>query len=398
MQYQTPSAIVYTHQGLEQIYVFATGNDGRLYVRLWDRMGTPHPFDDHWRWDRDAQGTPSDTITVASGPNFIRSVQISGGAQRTLLYAFVTGSDGHLWVRYWNGFQWQWADQGTPSDTISVAGKPGVISYFRRPSSSSEDALHEVFERLYVFVRGSNGHLYANRWIDNHSRPWRWLAQGTPSHTITVESTSWAMIHPLSGERRLYVYILGSDGRLYQNLADEDDFILSGNLSGELTFSWTSLPENGQVADRPEVAAYFFDGRLRLYAFAKGKDGHLHECHWNAQEGWNWASSPHRISNTITVASEPAVIAFGERLYAFVAGSDGHLWMLYWDHIARQWRWEDRNTPPSTTVASGPAVTTYRHRGIPHLYAFVWGSDGQLHECHWNAQEGWRWGTPHDAP
>lgn len=35
-------------------------------------------------------------------------------ANKQRIYAFITGNNNYLYVNYWNGSQWQWADQGTP--------------------------------------------------------------------------------------------------------------------------------------------------------------------------------------------------------------------------------------------------------------------------------------------
>jgi hypothetical protein len=42
-------------------------------------------------------------------------------------YAFVIGSDGQLWVNWWDGAAWHWADQGTPS-SASIAASVGVLT------------------------------------------------------------------------------------------------------------------------------------------------------------------------------------------------------------------------------------------------------------------------------
>ncbi len=83
------------------------------------------------------------------------------GIQR--IYAFVRGYNGHLYVNYWDGFSWLWADQGTPQDT-TVVDYPAAITY-------SEAGI----QRIYAFVRGYNGHLYVNYWDGSD---WWWADQG----------------------------------------------------------------------------------------------------------------------------------------------------------------------------------------------------------------------------
>jgi len=83
------------------------------------------------------------------------------------LYAFAEGSDGQLWVNWWDGSQWQWSAQGMPPGA-TVADTVGTLTVGRRP---------------HVFVRGSDGQLWIN-WYDGSS--WRWTNQGTPPGATLV--------------------------------------------------------------------------------------------------------------------------------------------------------------------------------------------------------------------
>ena len=87
-------------------------------------------------------------------------------ANKQRIYAFIMGNNNHLHVNYWNGSQWQWADQGTPPGT-TMADAPGVITY--REGTQPQ--------RIYAFVRGANNHLYVNYW---NGSQWQWADQGTP--------------------------------------------------------------------------------------------------------------------------------------------------------------------------------------------------------------------------
>ena len=48
--------------------------------------------------------------SVSGSPVVITYLQ--GGTQR--IYAFDRGANGHLYVNYWDGSAWHWANQGTP--------------------------------------------------------------------------------------------------------------------------------------------------------------------------------------------------------------------------------------------------------------------------------------------
>jgi hypothetical protein len=60
------------------------------------------------------------------------------------LYAFTGLTNGRLYIHYWDGSTWNWADQGAPPGT-SVADQPSAITY----STGG-------VRRIYAFVRGVN--------------------------------------------------------------------------------------------------------------------------------------------------------------------------------------------------------------------------------------------------
>jgi hypothetical protein len=76
------------------------------------------------------------------------------------------GANGRLYVNYWNGSQWQWANQSNPPSTI-VVSTPGVITY--REGAQAQ--------RIYAFVLGANNHLDVNYW---NGSQWNWADQGAP--------------------------------------------------------------------------------------------------------------------------------------------------------------------------------------------------------------------------
>jgi hypothetical protein len=53
-----------------------------------------------------------------------------GAAQRP--YAFVWGSDGNLWINWWDGGAWHWANQFMPSGA-SIADSVGVLTVMDHP-------------------------------------------------------------------------------------------------------------------------------------------------------------------------------------------------------------------------------------------------------------------------
>ena len=139
------SAVTYPTSGAPYIYNFTTSqytND--LYVDY--GTGT------FWQWAD--QGNPGVGVSSPSA--------LTVGSN---LYAFCAGSNGNLYVNYWNG-AWHWADQGHPSTTYDVV-----------PSPSSSIAYNDGVQRIYVFGVGANGDLCVNYW---NGSSWQWADQGHP--------------------------------------------------------------------------------------------------------------------------------------------------------------------------------------------------------------------------
>src|SRR5262249_56837751 len=109
------------------------------------------------------QGTPPGT-TLRSDPAVV-TYRDAAGNQR--IYAFARGDNGRLYVNFWDGAQWRWADQGKPSST-TVAGTADVITY---PVGTGHP--------IDAFLRGSNNRLYVNFW-DPAPPQWYWANQDTP--------------------------------------------------------------------------------------------------------------------------------------------------------------------------------------------------------------------------
>jgi hypothetical protein len=75
------------------------------------------------------------------------------------LYVFVQASDGHLWMRQWDGSSCrQWADQGTPPGRTGWTSLGGVIT-------SAPTVGQNAGGRLEAFARGTDAALWHN-WQD----------------------------------------------------------------------------------------------------------------------------------------------------------------------------------------------------------------------------------------
>jgi hypothetical protein len=115
-----------------------------------------------WKWAD--QGLPPSAPGVA----FAEAVTYLDPATSTRrIYTFVRNTTiGHLYVNYWNGYQWKWADQGAPPGS-GVQNVAGAITFQKAGT-----------QRIYAFLTDGNGHLRVNYWNGSH---WNWTDQGTPA-------------------------------------------------------------------------------------------------------------------------------------------------------------------------------------------------------------------------
>ena len=307
------------------IYVFVPGKQGHLFVN--------YPDGGQRQWAD--QGPPPATMCNRR-PGAI--TYFEGGKQ--LIYVFLVGENGHLYVNYWNGTQWHWADQGTPPGA-TVGGVPGVITY---PEGGKQ--------RIYAFVKGAANtqNLYVNYWDGSQ---WHWADQGTPPgaplhdpSTLYGESNPPGVITYLEGgKQRIYAFVRDYNGHLYVNFWDGAGWHWAdqGTPPGTLT---SIAPYPG--IEPPGVITYLEGDKQRIYAFVPGKDKHLHVNYWNGTQ-WNWTDQGIDVGKIQEVHGAITFVDLGSkrRIYAFARGStstySGHLIVNYWDET--QWNWADYGSP-----------------------------------------------------
>ena len=140
------------------------------------------------------------------------------------------GTDGHLWVNWWDGNSWRWSDQGGQIQ-LGIS----AVTYKNN---------------LYAFTRGTDGHLWVNWWDGNS---WRWSDQGGQIQ-LGISAVTY--------KNNLYAFTRGTDGHLWVNWWD-------GN-------SWRWSDQGGQIQLGISAVTY----KNNLYAFTRGTDGHLWVNWW----------------------------------------------------------------------------------------------------------------------
>jgi hypothetical protein len=257
-------------------------------------------------------------------------------------YAFVKGSDGQLWLNWWDGSAWHWTNQGT-APAVNIAGSVGVITVMDSPSSA---------QRPYAYLVGGDGQLWLNWW--NYT-VWVWSSLGSPSPGVRVAAgvgVVSVMSSPAAAQCP-YAFVKGSDGQLWLSWWDGS------------AWHWTNLgtPPATEIAGSVGVITVMDSptSAQRPYAYVVGGDGQLWVNWWD-YTAWVW-SSQGTPSPGVTVVAGTGVVGVmssptaAQCPYAFVKGSDGQLWLNWWDGFA--WHWTNQGKPSSgVTIAAGAGAVT----------------------------------------
>jgi hypothetical protein len=325
-----PAAITYLdgpHHDMPRVAVYARGSNGHLYVVPFQAGNTTPGWTD--------LGKPTGS-GITGDPGAATYDNASG---QHIVDIFARGSDGHLYLCYFNGSQWQWADQGRP-DGGAVQGTPAVLAY--RANGGSQ--------QMTAYVRCSDGHLHADHL--NGSTP-HGGDLGEPNGAVPVGTPS-AVTYYNGSESYNYVFVQGSNGHLY----DVHNY-------GGSTPTWQDLgkPSVGDVAGAPSAVIYA-DGpsSARLYVFVRGSDGHLHDVTLSTQTNipvWGNLGTPTGpgISGAPTITGDPSAVTYQDSsgshyLQVFAEGSDGQLYrrQSMTSLVYNPFPWHNQGYPPVIAV------------------------------------------------
>src|SRR3990172_3807995 len=248
----------------DQLYAFCWGSDDLLY-RFWQ---------DAAEW-RVGGRLPFPTSVVASEPVCIRHGHI---------YAYVVGSDRRLYTNFSMDLlarDWMWQDLGSPDPSFEITVTRNI-----RP------ALTSFHGELFAFVRGSNGNLWAHRWLGwQKGDAGTWIDLDKPPGT-TVSGPSSVVSYNHEGTDFLYVFVRGANDRLYVHRWDGARSNLWTDF-GRPTTDGVDIPAspnggNARVLSAPGALTAGFGTTNRIYSFVRADDDHLHVCFWNGVDQWLW--------------------------------------------------------------------------------------------------------------
>lgn len=371
-----------------------------------------------WQWAPPAQPGP---VHVNGGFGAVTVKDSPLATERP--YVFVSGTDGNLWLRWWDGSNWHWRNQGTPSSTTTVAWPVGATTVKDTPNGP---------QRPYVFVLGLDHQLYVNWWTGTD---WRWRPQGAPPGGLAAGIGVATYTAVAGGPERPYAFLEGLDGRLWANYWTGSDWAWYpiGTPPGQTDIPYgvgaATVMDGPNATERPYVFVYghetdqqlwaaYWDGSgwqwhkqgapanglalgvgatavadspqsaHRPYVFVYDRKGQLWANYWTNSAGWQWydVGTPggHTLSEGVgvtTVMDDPSA---PQRPYVFVRDFDiGHLWLADWDSSG--WHWRDQGAPSSDLVLGSVGATTVTDStsGPERPEAFVFGTTGPLWTNYW---------------
>lgn len=282
------------------------GSDGYLKAVWWS--GTAWEWTDH--------GKPGPSVEVGA-IGAVTGRDLAPGRP----YGFVRGSDGHLWVRWWDG-AWHWHDSGPPP---GGSVENGAVSAVIVKSGTTE--------LPHAFVRGSDGRLleyvFTPPSVPSGEGSGEWRDRGAPpGRYVEVGSIGATTAKGADGVEYAHVFVRGSDGRLW----------LGRQQASGWSWADAGLPPGG-APDVGAISAISIKTgstpaeQARVYV--RGPGGHLWACAWT---GTQCASSDHGTppGRTVDAGAIAAMAARSTPTAApqpriFVRGSDGHLWVSWWN-------------------------------------------------------------------
>jgi hypothetical protein len=208
--------------------------------------------------------------------------------------------------------------------------------------------------RLDVFARGQNNHLWHRYW--NGARWSEWEDLGGVL-TTGPAAVSW-------GPNRIDVFARGQNQALWHIYWD-----------GIRWSAWEDL--GGVLTSEPAVASW---GANRLDVFGRGQNQALWHKYWDGTRWSEWED----LGGSLT--SAPAAVSWGpNRIDVFGRGQNQSLWHKYWDG-SRWSAWEDLG---GGQITSAPAAAS---TGTNRLEVFARNQRNELVFRTWNGTQwgGWR--------
>ena len=337
----------------DQLDLFVSGNDGRIYTSWWHEGSDWSGVNDNWR-SIGGFFPPSSTIGSVA--------RMSGN-----LDLFVVGYDGRVYTSWWHeGSDWS----GVNDNWRSIGG------FF--PVGAGVTAISRESDQLDLFVVGNDGRVYTSWWHEGSdwsgvNDNWRSIGGFFPvGATVTAVSRA---------TDQLDLFVVGNDGRVYTSWWHEGS-------------DWSGVNDNW----RP-IGGFFPAGvtvgavaRMtnHLDLFVVGNDGRVYTSWWHEGSDWsgvndNWRS----IGGFFPIGGTVSPVArMANHLDLFVVGNDGRVYTSWWH---RGSDWSGLNDTWTSLGGFFPVDTTVTAvaRESEQLDLFIVGNDGRVYTSWWHQGAGW---------
>ncbi len=235
------------------IDLYATGNDGRVYTSWW-RDGDGWSSADDGRWSSIGGAFPRDARVTA----------ITRSRNDIDLYA--TGSDGRVYTSWWrDGDGWSSADDGRWS---SIGGA--------FPDGAPVAAVTRSDKNIDLFATGNDGRVYTAWWRDGAG--WSSADDGRWSSIGGVFPPGAAVTAITRSNNDIDLYATGNDGRVYTAWW-RDGAGWSSADDGRWSPLGAALPAGAPVTAITR-------SRKDIDLYATGDDGHVGTTWWRDGDGW----------------------------------------------------------------------------------------------------------------
>ena len=279
----------------DSIDVFITGNDGRVYTSWWYEGAAWSGANDNW--------LPIGGFFPAGAP--VTATSRNAGN----LDLFITGNDGRVYTSWWyEGAAWS----GANDNWLPIGG------YF--PGGAPVAAVARTPDNLDLFITGNDGRVYTCWWSSGAA----WSGANDNWRSIGGYFPAGAPVTAISkSPDSIDLFITGNDGRVYTS------WWYAGSDWSGVNDNWR--PIGGYFpAGAPIAATSRNAGNLDL--FICGNDGRVYTSWWYAGADWsgvndNWAP----IGGYFPVGvSLDAVARTPNNLDLFIAGNDGRVYTSWW--------------------------------------------------------------------
>jgi endoglucanase len=234
----------------------------------------------------------------------------------------------------------------------------------------------------YVFVRGTNDHLYSNSFNGTTWSGW----SEVPGHMLTL-STPAAVSYIRA---TLYLFARGTDNKIYFNI-----------FNGTSWSSWSQVPGNGSTLSGPSTAVFGAGVSASLSLFVHGTNDHLYVNTLNGTTWSGWSEVPGHGSTPSSPSAATYVVNNNQFMSLFVRGTNDHLYVNTFNGTT--WSgWSE--VPGNGSTPSAPAATRFDTGIGSTVKLFVRGTDNKIYLNTFNGTSWSGWsqvpgnGSTPDAP